>query len=235
MTKIQTDSTIDKVLNKSISSSQTKILHILKLQGNITANDIAPQVNMTSMGARQHLESLEQQGYVKHLFNHAGRGRPKKLWQITDKGQTLFPDAHSSLLVNLLGHMKQQLGDEALDNLIICRETEMLKDYHQALSPLATLEEKLLKLAEIRTKEGYMASYEKYSNDSSGDQTGWLFIENHCPICSAAKQCQQFCRSEKSIFETVLQTSVKRVEYILEGNRRCCYEVASYDEKSDQT
>jgi len=235
MTKIQINSAGNKVPNKSISSSQTKILHLLKLQENTTANDIAPQVNMTSMGARQHLESLEKQGYVKHLFNHSGRGRPKKLWQITDKGQTLFPDTHSSLLVNLLGHMKQQLGDEALDNLIICREIEMLKDYQQALSPLATLEEKLQKLAEIRSNEGYMASYEKCQKENSNDQTSWLFIENHCPICSAATQCQQFCRSEKSIFETVLQTKVKRVEYILEGNRRCCYKVASYDEKSDHT
>jgi len=208
--------------DKSLSSSQVKILHLLKQQGNITANQIAPQINMTSMGARQHLESLKAHGYIKHLFNHEGRGRPKKYWQITDKGQTQFPDGHSNLIANLLGHMKQQLGEQAVDDLIICREAEMLQSYQQALSPLPTLEAKLEKLVELRTNEGYMASFEK----NQENQTGWLFIENHCPICSAATQCQQFCRSEKMIFETVLQAKVERSEYILDGDRRCCYAIS---------
>jgi len=205
--------------NKSLSASQIKILHLLKQQGNLTVSKIAPQLNMTSMGARQHIETLETQGYIEHLFSNEGRGRPKKYWQITDKGQTQFPDGHANLIANLLGHMQQQLGNQAVDDLIVCRESEMLRDYLRALSPLSDLADKLKKLVELRTEEGYMASVEKTS-------TGWRLIENHCPICSAAKQCQQFCRSEKSIFETVLQAKIERSEYILEGDRRCCYLVS---------
>ncbi len=203
----------------TLSTSQVKILHLLKQQGDITATQISTQMQMTSMGARQHLESLETQGFVKHLFTSEGRGRPKKYWCITDKGQTQFPDGHSSLIVNLLGHLQQQIGNKAVNDLIICREKEMLKTYQDALSPLSDLESKLQKLAEIRTQEGYMATIEQTDN-------GWLLIENHCPICSAAKQCQQFCRSEQSIFEMVLNTQVQRTEYILEGDRRCCYKIS---------
>jgi predicted ArsR family transcriptional regulator len=50
-------------------------------------------------------------------------------------------------------------------------------------------------------------------------------VENHCPICAAAKQCQKFCRSELDLFQRVLgpDCSVGRVEHMLEGARRCVY------------
>ena len=201
-----------------LADSQAKILHLIKKQGDITATQISQQIEMTSMGARQHLESLENQGYIQHLFKKEGRGRPKKYWQITNKGQSQFPDGHAYLLANLLGHMKVQLGSEAVDRLITCREKDMLQVYQSVLETSPLLEDKLNQLAKIRSSEGYMAHIEK--NDD-----GWLLIENHCPICSAASQCQQFCRSEKRIFETVLQANVERTEYILEGDRRCCYRI----------
>ncbi len=201
-----------------LAANQVKILHLIKTQGDITATHIAEQMAMTSMGARQHLESLEIQGYIEHLFIKAERGRPKKYWQITAKGQTQFPDGHAHLIADLLVHMKNQLGSQAVDELIICREKDMLQIYQAALDPLPNLADKVNQLAKIRSSEGYMAHIEK-------TQDGWLLVENHCPICSAASQCQQFCRSEKTIFETVLQTKVERTEYILEGDRRCCYTI----------
>ncbi len=207
-----------KTKKSGLATNQVKILHLIKRQGNITASQIAQQMQITSMGARQHLESLEKQGYIEHLFKKAERGRPKKTWLISVKGQTQFPDGHAHLIANLLEHMKLQLGDKAVDKLIIYREKDMLQAYQAALDPLPKLADKLEKLAKIRSLEGYMAHTEK-------TEDGWLLIEDHCPISSAASQCQQFCRSEQTIFETVLQTQIKRSEYILEGDRRCCYKI----------
>jgi predicted ArsR family transcriptional regulator len=56
---------------------------------------------------------------------------------------------------------------------------------------------------------------------------GWLLIENHCPICSAAQECQQFCKTELDTFQAVLgtQASVERIDHLLAGARRCAYKV----------
>ncbi len=205
--------------NTELADNQLKILHLIKKRGDMTASYVAQQIKMTSMGARQHLEILETQGYIQHLFKKAGRGRPKKYWQMATKGQSLFPDGHAHLIANLLGHMKDHLGEEVVDQLIICREKDMLQNYQAALNAISDLEAKLEQLAKMRTNEGYMAYIEK-KHDS------WLLIEDHCPIGSAASQCQQFCRSEQMIFETVLQTKVERTEYILKGDRRCCYKIS---------
>ena len=202
----------------SINASQNKLLYLLKTRGALTAGEVSAQLQMTSMGARQHMQALEDQGLISHQFVTAGKGRPKKKWLLTAAGESLFPDGHSGLLVNILGHLQQQLGESAMDKLIVAREKEMLALYQNQLSKLKTVKAKLNKLAQIRSSEGYMAEVVEENGKT-------LLVENHCPICAAASQCQQFCRSELAIFQQVLGCEVVRVEYILEGARRCAYQI----------
>jgi len=56
-----------------------------------------------------------------------------------------------------------------------------------------------------------------------------LLIENHCPICVAAKACQGFCRSELALFQETLgrDVSVARDEHIVAGARRCVYKISA--------
>jgi predicted ArsR family transcriptional regulator len=57
----------------------------------------------------------------------------------------------------------------------------------------------------------------------------FLLIENHCPICAAAKTRQGFCRSELELFRAAFGagTSVMRQEHLLSDARRCVYRVTS--------
>jgi predicted ArsR family transcriptional regulator len=63
----------------------------------------------------------------------------------------------------------------------------------------------------------------------SKDRGGFLLVENHCPICAAARVCQGFCRSELELFREVLGpgVEVERTEHVLAGGRRCAYRVTS--------
>ena len=56
---------------------------------------------------------------------------------------------------------------------------------------------------------------------------GWLLVENHCPICVAARKCQGFCRSELQIFQAALgdENVVERREHLISGDRRCAYSI----------
>jgi predicted ArsR family transcriptional regulator len=59
------------------------------------------------------------------------------------------------------------------------------------------------------------------------DDDGFLLVENHCPICTAAAACQGFCRSELDVFRDALgrDAVVERIEHILAGARRCAYRI----------
>ena len=77
-------------------------------------------------------------------------------------------------------------------------------------------------LTRLRTAEGYMAESEAQADGS------FLLIENHCPICAAAKTCQGFCRSELELFQAAFgaDISVTRQEHLLSEGRRCVYRIA---------
>ena len=195
------------------------VLMQLKNNGALTSSAIAERLTMTSMGARQHLLRLEQQGMVSSFMQKAKVGRPKQLWQLTAKAHATFPDRHADLTLHLIDSVKVIYGEEGLDKLISVREEKILSDYQSQLAEETELAGKLAKLAHLRSLEGYIATIDQVSEQE------YLLIENHCPICNAAKQCQNFCRSELAIFQQCFGPGIEvsREEYLLTGDRRCVY------------
>src|SRR5207245_3891462 len=125
------------------------------------------------------------------------------------------------LTVHLIGAVRAQLGERALERLIAARAADAQANYTSALEGAADLGERVARLAECRTREGYMA-------ESRREGDGYLLVENHCPICAAATTCQGFCRAERDVFEKALGpgVSVERTEHIVGGDRRCAYRIA---------
>jgi len=201
--------------------SQDRILFHLKTRGSQTAADIGSRLGMTSAGARQHLLKLETAGLVESEDRRQGRGRPRKYWRLTQRGHDRFPDRHSDLTLDLLRSMREVFGERGLEKLIGQRERASIVEYRRRVGERRSLRQKLAALAEIRSREGYMASV---AEDVRGS---FLFVENHCPICAAATACQGLCRSELAIFRAVLGTdvTVERIDHILAGARRCAYRV----------
>jgi predicted ArsR family transcriptional regulator len=205
--------------------SQDRILFLLKTRGSQTAVDVGSRLGMTSAGARQHLVKLETAGLVEsedqRQDQREGRGRPKQYWRLTPRGHDRFPDRHSDLTLDLLQSMRDVFGDRGLEQLIEHRESASIAAYRKLVGTRRSLHQKLSALAEIRSREGYMASVAEDSRES------FLLVENHCPICAAAAACQGLCRSELAIFRAVLgnDVTVERVDHILAGARRCAYRI----------
>lgn len=201
-------------------SDHERALGILKTQGSQALSVIAEEMEVTTEGARFHLLKLEKEGLVKSESKAEGRGRPKKIWSLTQKGHDRFPDAHAEMTANLIEMLRQTLGEESVQKVVEAHEQRILSEYRDKLKDVDSLEEKVAKLAEIRTEEGYMAQYQEEENS-------FLFVENHCPICTAAENCQGFCQAELNIFNAVLGEGVdiEREEHIIKGARRCAYRI----------
>jgi predicted ArsR family transcriptional regulator len=201
--------------------SADRILFSLKTLGPKAIGDLGGELDITAEAARQHLVRLKEQGLVETSEERQPKGRPKKLWRLTESGHARFPDRHGKLTVDLIHTVRATFGEEGLEKLIAAREADTLKIYEQALSGAKTLPEKVERLTALRFNEGYMA---EWSEEADGSLT---LIENHCPICAAAATCQKFCRAELEIFNSVLgpDCTVERTEYILADARRCAYRV----------
>lgn len=202
-----------------MNASTDKILFLLKSHGPQSAAELGEQLQMTSMGARQHLMTLEADGWVSFNDEARGRGRPVRLWHLTEQAWQRFPDSHSELTLQLIDNIQQLFGEVGMERLIAQREQQQLARYQAELTQPA-LADRLAALTAQRTREGYMADFRQEEDGS------WLLWESHCPICAAARACRGFCRSELEIFRRLLAPAeVEREQYLLEGDHRCLYRI----------
>ncbi|WP_404402209.1 helix-turn-helix transcriptional regulator [Pelagibacterium halotolerans] len=198
-----------------------RILFHLKMHGDQTAASLGQALGTSGEAVRQQLVRLAEEGVVESWAQPKGVGRPSQFWRLTSEGQDRFPDTHAALTVDLLATIRSELGADMLSKLIDAREAKTRTDYRARLADAQTLGERVTRLADIRSQEGYMADW---AEDGAG---GYMLYENHCPICAAAAACQNFCRAELAVFRDALGPGahVERVEHIIAGARRCAYRI----------
>jgi predicted ArsR family transcriptional regulator len=207
-------------LDNSVRPAADRFLVLLKMRGPQTAADLGRATGVTGEAARQQLVRLAAEGLIVSTAEPRGVGRPAQVWGLTGAGNARFPDSHAELTAQLIRSVRAQVGEAALDQLIDSRSAESKATYAAALEGASDLGERVSRLAQARTREGYMA-------ESWAEGAGYVLVENHCPICVAALACQGFCRAEQDTFSELLgpNVAVERIEHITAGDRRCVYRI----------
>ncbi|GIT22670.1 MAG: hypothetical protein CM1200mP40_23520 [Gammaproteobacteria bacterium] len=208
-----------------LAKSQEKILQRLKTRGEQSVKILSNQLDMTTMGVRQHLAELENKGFVTQTREEKQtRGRPVHLWRLTQTGHQRFPDGYPQLTLELLDVIRSDLGEDSMNQLIDSRNDQIKQHYLQELQAAGEdIQGRIKRLAELRSEEGYMAEVRLLPD-------GWLLIENHCPIRAAAEKCQHLCRAELNCFSELFTESatVERVDHLFAGARRCAYKISPH-------
>lgn len=204
-----------------MGTTRETILTELKRRGHARADDLAKTLDLTAMAVRQHLYQLRDEGAVVCCTSPSGRGRPAKHWELTEKADVYFPDAHRELSLDLIESIRTLMGKEALDKLVAHRTEKQGERYRAAIGDGTPLKAQLQAIAKERSREGYMAEVREAGD---GD---FLLLENHCPVCEAAKACSGLCHKELSLFQDLMKdkATVEREEHILSGARRCAYRI----------
>ena len=202
------------------ATTRRRIVKLLKTEGPLDSAALAARLKVTPMAVRQHLYALQEEKLVAAQERPVPLGRPAKHWHLTREADRLFPDAYAELNAALMTSVQDAFGPDAMSRLLDARLRRQLADYAARIPPSAPLSKKVQILAQVRAEEGYMAEVKR-------DGSGFVFIENHCPICAAATACQGFCATELDLFRSVLGpgVAVERAEHILSGDRRCAYRI----------
>ena len=203
------------------TGTRRALLDRLKRAGPQEAQALGAHLGVTAMAVRQHLYALEAEGMVTAEEAPRPIGRPVKLWALTPNAEPFFPDGHAELTLGLLEAMGRAFGSKGLDKLVAARTKSQARAYGARVGRHKKLKRRLKALAEIRCEEGYMAEVR------AAGRGQYLLIENHCPVCAAARACRGLCRGELELFRAVLGPGieVERVDHILTGARRCSYSV----------
>ena len=203
------------------ATTRVAVLDLLKKQGTLSTAELARSFSLTPMAVRLHLLELEAEGLVASEDRANGRGRPTKYWALTDAAARIFPDAHQGLAVKMIKSVEALFGTEGLEKVISRHGDMQRQEYSEQMASAKSVGKRVQRLAQLRTEEGYMAEAKRDGRD-------WLLIENHCPICSAAKSCTGLCANELQVFTDILgqDCTVAREEHLLSQGRRCVYRVS---------
>jgi predicted ArsR family transcriptional regulator len=214
---------------KPLSTAKQRVLELLKRSDGATAAEVATALGITEAAVRQHIDALVERGLVERRAlprSRAGRGRSPLEWVLTPEAGSQFADRHGQLTVELLDAIRGALGSDGLDRVIDSRAEHQLEAYRAAVpaAGAATLEKRVRALARQRTAEGYMA-------DAHREGDGFVLVEHHCPICTAATACPGFCRSELELFRETLgpDVTIERTAHLLAGDVRCAYLIKPVD------
>ncbi len=198
------------------NSTRKNIILLLKKNGGMSIEDLSKVIEITPMGIRQHLLSLEKKGIVTYVSRRRGIGRPGFVYMLTDSANELFPKAYDKFAVGLLRDIRKHEGDEKIDMIFNWRRNRLFKARKDALSGKKNVEETLNALKEILEEEGHFVDISKNSDS-------YHLKQYHCPISKLAKEFSHACKYELQLYRDLINGSVTREQSVSEGAQSCVY------------
>ena len=207
MKKSEPDKTRDVVARSILESGPT------------TAVALAEKLDITPAGIRRHLDSLIAEGVLTSREPYQSsasrsRGRPSKVFLMTDEGREKFEHSYDDLAVAALKFMASKSGSHLVDEFAQTRAADFERKGQSIKNSNKSLLEKSKMLAKLLTKEGYSATTDKMGN-------GEEICQHHCPIAHVASEFPQFCEAETEAFSKILGTHVQRLATIADGDGVC--------------
>ena len=207
MKKSEPDKTRDVVARSILESGPT------------TAVALAEKLDITPAGIRRHLDSLIAEGFLTSREPYQSsasrsRGRPSKVFLMTDEGREKFEHSYDDLAVAALKFMASKNGSHLVDEFAQTRAADFERKGQSIKNSNKSLLEKSKMLAKLLTKEGYSATTDKMGN-------GEEICQHHCPIAHVASEFPQLCEAETEAFSKILGTHVQRLATIADGDGVC--------------
>lgn len=170
---------------------------------------------------RRHLETLVAEGYARADDQRPygptpvrGRGRPARVFSLTDEGSHVFDVAYDDLALSALDYLNAEFGPESVRKFARMRAESLVQRHMAAVSATADPRARLTLLAEGLTVEGYAAT-------TAETEAGPQLCQHHCPVRHVADRYPQLCEAETEAFGQLLGTHVLRLATIGRGDGIC--------------
>ncbi|MEG4323227.1 MULTISPECIES: iron-sulfur cluster biosynthesis transcriptional regulator SufR [unclassified Microcoleus] len=218
------------------TSTKQDILQYLLKGGQGTALELAESLQMSPQAVRRHLKDLEVEGLIQYQSVQAGMGRPQHIYELTSMGRDRFPNRYGDFAVSFLDTLAETVGREQVITILQKQWQRKATEFRRLVGS-GSLEERVIKLVELRRAEGYMAEYYPVESvgvemcpDVKGDR--FVLMEHNCAISNVAETFPSVCGNELEMFAAVLpDCNVERTHWIIDGEHRCGYLIARKKEE----
>lgn len=197
--------------------TRTRVSQTILENGPSTAADLADQLGLTPAAVRRHLDQLLAEGVLEardqRVVGQRGRGRPAKVFALTDAGRDGFQHSYDELAAGALRYLAETGGDAAVTAFARHRLVD-LEDRYRPMLELADPAQRPRVLAQALSKDGFAASV-------STTPAGTQICQHHCPVAHVAEEFPQMCEAEAEMFARLLGSHVQRLATIAHGDGVC--------------
>jgi predicted ArsR family transcriptional regulator len=212
--------------------TRARIARLILENGPVSAAGLSTRTGLTPAAVRRHLDNLLTGGMIEvrtaRRPANRGRGRPAKLFAITDAGRSAFEHAYDDLASSALRFLSEAAGPAAVAEFAHRQVAELERRYGPVMAAAAA-GEKVQALAEALSADGYAASAIGSPNGSTGERrnAGEQLCQHHCPVAHVAAEFPQLCEAETEAFGRLLGTPVQRLATIAHGDGICTTHVTA--------
>ena len=202
------------VVKSSLESARTRerVLALLLELGPSTASALGERLGLTVPGIRRHLDALVADGSVttrEPRRRVVTRGRPARLYALTEAGHAAGPSGYDELAVSALRFMTPEQVEAFAD----AKGEELAQRYAHVM----TATDRPAALAAAMSEDGYAASVSEQGPEGRSIQ----LCQQHCPVQHVAAEFPQLCDAETAAIGRLLDVHVQRLATIAHGDGVC--------------
>lgn len=205
------------------TGSKKKLLDLIKRRGTVSVDTAAYQTDLAKTTLREHFLQLERDGYIRREYVRSGPGRPSLEYELTSKGNSLYPSHESALMREIVRFLKEKGWEETVEEFFEAFWDRRMEEAGERMDKLpdGDITGRIEVLMEMLEEEGFMPEYELDEQKQSLNVR-----ECNCPFSELVKETRLPCRLEALFYEKLFNTEVKRTSYIAEGDHSCTYDIS---------
>ncbi len=208
---------IDEAAHSAESPTRERVARSILELGPSTAASLAERLDLTAAAVRRHLDHLAAEGVVEvrrpRTQAARGRGRPAKVFALTEAGRDRFDQQYDDLAAQALRFLAETGGEQAVGAFARRRVEDLERRYRAVVAARPALVPAEA-LAEALTQGGYAASVRRAP---LGDQ----LCQQHCPVAHVAHEFPQLCEAETELIGRLVGRHVQRLATIAHGDGVC--------------
>jgi predicted ArsR family transcriptional regulator len=174
---------------------------------------------VTATAVRQQLASLTAEGLVAMFKERQGVGRPRNLYQLTERSHSLFACYNDELALDLIHELLETEGTDKLRYLLNRVGSKLAVQYRRQIKGQA-MGDRVRELSTVLDRRGIRVDLEH-------DDDVIILREYNCPYHEIASVHRDVCEMERSAFSQALGADVTLGDCIQDGHHSCQFLVSS--------
>lgn len=206
-------------LLEGMAPTRRDILIDLKMRQGGTVEDLAEHLHLSPGAVRHQLALLTAEGYVRFEgVPRDGRGRRPRDYQLTRKGDELFPNVSEEIALRLLSRIRRQ-SPESLNMAVSAEMEEMEQTLGYAVQG-GSFDERLDRVIQVLEERFFFPTVD------TDDDGNVLIYLNHAPASSLTEAIPDYFDMESAIIRRAFpDAEIETLEHRSQGDQRCVFQV----------